>query len=1407
MSAGMDFEDEEDADEVSGGDVAGESSAGPLDDADLDDDDRAMLRAFSNNDTIRTHLKRNTAEEVRRNMTWGDRLKAGATGLGHGLSSNGPEQMWRMARTAGKILKSKALQDQASEQLGLLQEQRDLDPLLDRPDMKNDAIAETLYDGMNSVGTSAYTIAAGTAAGAVTGGAAGLAVLGGGAGVAAGLAEFDSFMEQAKREFKAINPALTDEEIESDVFWQAVASGLSEGVTEGVGDVVGARFVGLFGKAGAPQAKNVVYRLFQNMVRSSVTEGGTEVTNAIIQDRIKEWAGMQTRGPIASAKPVLGPSMVAGAFFGAAGTAGSSAYNKATGTDIHLGKARAEADALAVQAREAIIAANNSPKAVEAYKVAMNSGKSEVAAALDLEAVESRARTWAERTGGNANEWSGDSGKVIEMLERLEKRQTSPDPTLAPVESLDSVRDLLLSELPPEQRQALVEAYRQGDPASPTIDPAAFDADLKKILDDPAAVETIPEAARPAMESMRDGLVDLYKLADRRALSDGFDPALAESVHRTLEYRRANQPPPPPAFTMDADQAGRILLRYGEFKELSAAQQDAMIGEMARAAKFNFDGWDMPTDQKAMLGFIETEMKPLLDKLMHRGERSDKAQEGLASGKFGESKDIDLDRFGKFYTELTGDGNIAESASVKARELQLAERILLEQVTDLADTAANSFAPTDIAKWYAMMALHQQVHSTLRGVRSEAGHLLRSFNFIKKDPGTANLAAMNIVEGAGGMDAAVTKLNAFKKAETRAEQQSVLQDSLAAKTLDMFIEYRTMNLLTSPKTHVANISGNIGAVVSEALARLSAEKFVGDGYGIAHGEAWEYSTGIFDGVRLAIKLGKFHLQEQGGFWKGAGNIDQVFAGQEGVSILGKEGTKRSKLSRENSQEVFAHINKEWLGLSSEHNIITDGLSGMIEMLGRGLGYSGKLLFAEDQFFKIVSASAETRALVHRRALKESNGNQARFEALKEKYSKDVPLEIRKAAMEHAKLTTFQSDLGKWHQRVDKARRDFPPARLVAPFFKTPANIIKYVAAHTPVMAKLYGDIRADLKSPDLARRNLAEARIMNGTLLWTLGLSMAAAGTLTGRGPANKREREKLLATGWQPYSIKIGDSFIRTDRFDPIAVPLNMVASMYEIYQATDDRETLTKAFSSSFGAMYRVVSDKSYFQGFADLTGLLDGSGEGFPRLMKNLASSSVPFSGMTRMIRSERDPVFREVDSVMDSVMNTIPGLSELLPPRRDFIGREIKSDGYFGIPFISPLRQSFAKDDVISAESYRLTKVGQGIQGTPARYIREGEKALRLSGSQYSRLLELSGSGVRLNGKTGQEALEDLFKSSDYKSWDDAKKTKQARKLITDYRRAARKQLVEEDQQLRSFFGVRTAPKVKPKAPAKSKSKPK
>lgn len=58
-----------------------------------------------------------------------------------------------------------------------------------------------------------------------------------------------------------------------------------------------------------------------------------------------------------------------------------------------------------------------------------------------------------------------------------------------------------------------------------------------------------------------------------------------------------------------------------------------------------------------------------------------------------------------------------------------------------------------------------------------------------------------------------------------------------------------------------------------------------------------------------------------------------------------------------------------------------------------------------------------------------------------------------------------------------------------------------------------------------ARRDLALVRMTLGTGLGALVLSLAGEGKITGGGPLDENNWRLKEADGWQPYSIRAGDT------------------------------------------------------------------------------------------------------------------------------------------------------------------------------------------------------------------------------------------------------------------------------------------
>src|SRR3546814_11622735 len=59
-----------------------------------------------------------------------------------------------------------------------------------------------------------------------------------------------------------------------------------------------------------------------------------------------------------------------------------------------------------------------------------------------------------------------------------------------------------------------------------------------------------------------------------------------------------------------------------------------------------------------------------------------------------------------------------------------------------------------------------------------------------------------------------------------------------------------------------------------------------------------------------------------------------------------------------------------------------------------------------------------------------------------------------------------------------------------------------------------------------ARRDLAIAKVMVGSGVGATIAELAAKGIVTGSAPSDDKQRRLLLATGWQPYSNKIGAKY-----------------------------------------------------------------------------------------------------------------------------------------------------------------------------------------------------------------------------------------------------------------------------------------
>ena len=148
-----------------------------------------------------------------------------------------------------------------------------------------------------------------------------------------------------------------------------------------------------------------------------------------------------------------------------------------------------------------------------------------------------------------------------------------------------------------------------------------------------------------------------------------------------------------------------------------------------------------------------------------------------------------------------------------------------------------------------------------------------------------------------------------------------------------------------------------------------------------------------------------------------------------------------------------------------------------------------------------------------------------------------------AALGEARYNTFTQPLGPTGQAITNFFNKIPGGRIIVPFMRTPMNIFKYAVERTPGAPLVLSETRENLKAGGI-RRDQALARIAFGSSIMGMIWAMAAQGIITGGGGGPDEQRKRRL-TGWQPYSIKIGDTYYSYNRLDPLSTIMGFTADL----------------------------------------------------------------------------------------------------------------------------------------------------------------------------------------------------------------------------------------------------------------------
>ena len=502
------------------------------------------------------------------------------------------------------------------------------------------------------------------------------------------------------------------------------------------------------------------------------------------------------------------------------------------------------------------------------------------------------------------------------------------------------------------------------------------------------------------------------------------------------------------------------------------------------------------------------------------------------------------------------------------------------------------------------------------------------------------------------------------------------------------------SLLSAPKTLITNIVGTFGVQAYRTIERLGA------------GIIGETRAALFGGSKIDkahIKEAFLSFQSQGdslingiSYWKKLVNrqTDNALSAKEkGLKMSFFEDLEKKVKEKQihkgpNVEEVasaklapeqygfvkgdkYYGTVKSILGIISKPSTIMELSDALNKILSHNATISSNsyhiMYKAFDGHFKIPKGVSAAKYLTQ--AYDDITKYGELTGALKETFEKNTPPHLREIrmntlidemsglgidAIEIAKHDTFTNDnilgdtLSKGVKWVDEVVPILPVGSIVAPFIRTPLNLIKWGGLDHGLLALTKSDIRAALKSGG-READLAMAKVGIAGTLQATGLYLAINGKINSKSPINRAKRELTQSRGIIDNSIIIGNKSVSLNMFNPVTNFLLFPARVLSVFDGLHDDlvrdldnggqthvspiDDITAIGTSSLLAFIDIMANDSSFNGIADI---ITAVGNGDQRLI----------TSTLKVLERQSDNFFSailapNIVSSVSGVMNTLKG----------------------------------------------------------------------------------------------------------------------------------------------------------------------
>ncbi len=725
------------------------------------------------------------------------------------------------------------------------------------------------------------------------------------------------------------------------------------------------------------------------------------------------------------------------------------------------------------------------------------------------------------------------------------------------------------------------------------------------------------------------------------------------------------------------------------------------------------------------------------------------------------------------------------------------------------------------------------------GFGTAQGRALNARKFLKSSELKSKQIARELVEKLGGTDRLSSQLEKIAAADSAEGVGRLVSNQLTfgGRLFRAHNEYWMNAILSGPKTSVVNTLGNTFTTLYLPLEGMVGGLLRGD-TGAAKSFLKQYvylAEAASESMRWAFKAfksGESVLESGGRFMDEAFGSKKIDAGylanKPELSSQGLGAEAKALLVGDDAPAMAHLINFAGEVTRMPQRFLT-GTDEFFKQLNyraaaksrlyfeaRKLGLEGETLakHVADEFDKIITKGGQrySEAAVYRQAIAEAEAKGLQdaekdsfVDAYVEKNFNPERSALSEFATGVAKEATFQRDLDGLPKKLQEAVQAHPALQLVVPFVKTPTNILRFVGQRTfaftklpggydfPILSSLHKRMVQDMASADPLIRAQAAGRAVMGQALFSAAGLLAFQGKITGKGPRNEDERKALMATGWQPYSFKFGDTYVSYQRMDPAATFFGLVADWFEqaVRQDRAKTDVLHAVMNSAAIALAANVTNKSYLTGIQQITDALSNPERYADKFAKSRLGSYVP--NLVAQIRGDLDgdQALKEVRTYSDVLMGRLPFTQGYLEPKRNILGQSVDSV-LATTPFsaVNPFTVSPTKNDKVFEE---LAKLQHGFRAPSTAYqgvINLLDIRSEKGQTAYDRWLELHGE-VKLGGRTLRQSLEKLFSSSRYQKMADQSAAEEFRsprvaeveRVLGMYRRAAFAQTQREYPELK------------------------